>query len=224
MLCLITAIFTYHATLPQAFRLRNIFPAEREHMRIEDATLSPEAAFTRLEEQNATNNPVKTLTWDGRDYIEHLPENIDALTNLTSITIQNQNLRLLPASIGSLPHLESLVIINTPITRLPETIGNLTSLKRLLIIGTKIKNVPMAIGNLTNLTELNLSYNDIDRMPDTLVDLPNLKMLDLSGNHLTHIPKNLPPNWRFVFFAGNRISRAELSKFDYDKPGLGVHY
>jgi Leucine-rich repeat (LRR) protein len=201
----------------------NNLPFTREHVTFENASFSPQTALTRMEERNSTNQPVTTLSWGIADDIQTVPESIGTLTQLSSLTIQNQPVHALPESIGKLNKLKTLHIINTPLTSLPESLGNLAALEDLKIVGTNIRALPPSIQNLSQLRLLTLSHNRLSALPP-LSPLTNLVELDLTDNALARIPADLPISLKFIYLGKNKIPLGDLISFDRTGTVPGIYY
>lgn len=212
-------LLAYRLTLKAIPAVTMLFPG-REHMRIDNATLSPIAAFTRMTDTNQTSSPAAELTIDAHDFVQTLPDSIGDLTSLTSLTIRDQPIRELPSSIGNLENLKTLIITNAPLTRLPDSIGNLTHLTDLEIVGTDITSLPDTIGNLTNLERIDAPHNKLTSVPDAISNLPKLNEVDFSDNPLTVIPK-FPESIYFIYLAQTKIPQKDLKALDDVK---GIFY
>lgn len=100
-------------------------------------------------------------------------------SNITTLNLSNQNLRIIPDSVFSLTQLRSLHLGNEftlypPLSRTPEHYSD----KKL----NKIKSIPKEIANLGALRLLNLCYNDLKTLPFELTTLKKLDTLDISFN------------------------------------------
>jgi len=133
--------------------------------------------------------------------ITSIPESIDILTNLHTLSLHGNNITHLPKSIGSLSNLKTLDLSVNNLVSLPETIGNLSNLKYLYVAGNKLTSLPETIGMLSSLKYLtfggsDLYYiwpgggNDLTSLPETIGNLSNLKYLYVAGNNT-----NLKSKW-----------------------------
>ncbi|AMP21062.1 hypothetical protein AZF37_07695 [endosymbiont 'TC1' of Trimyema compressum] len=117
------------------------------------------------------------------------------LTNLASLSLDDNALTTFPPSILNLSKLQSLWLgdfaAGNQITSIPDNIGQLSNLTRLLLDSNKLTQIPATIYNLTNLTELSINNNQLASLPDNLGNLSKLTTLNLAGNQLTSLPSSL---------------------------------
>lgn len=109
---------------------------------------------------------------------------------LDEMDISDSRLRRIPDSIERLTHLRSLSLANNELVSLPNSIGRLTTLEYLNLDNNRLTHCPI-IRRLTNLVYLNLSNNQIDSLPPTIENLTNLEFLDLSNNNIQTIPRSI---------------------------------
>ena len=91
-----------------------------------------------------------------------MPPEIGNLTNLTTLSLRNNQLSRLPPEIGNLTNLTELNLGRNQLSSLPAEIGNLTNLTRLYLYDNQLSSLPEEIGNLTNLTLLYIDDNQLD--------------------------------------------------------------
>jgi len=117
--------------------------------------------------------------------IAHLSPQIGKFTNLTSLYLMNNKLRILPKEIGNLKKLDVLSLTNNHLIILPATIGELKELRSLSLAENKLKTLPKEIGQLKNLHTLFLNDNPnlslSKEIWKALLDLPKLKSINLSN-------------------------------------------
>lgn len=139
-------------------------------------------------------------------------------SDVTSLTISNQNVKFLPNEISKiLPNLRSLKIDNSKLSKLTNSPFQHPQLTSLIINNNHIRHIdPTTFKNLPQLTELDLSKNYIKRLPPSVFEtLPNLKELSLSDNSLTALPHDIIPRKNnLVRFAANN------NQFDFIDPRL----
>lgn len=131
--------------------------------------------------------------------IEDIPREIEKLRNLRTLEIEHTENRKgsireisIPDEIGALTQLTSLTIKGTGVTRIPTSIGNLVALKQLNISwNLLLEYLPSSIGNLINLRELNLEYNSLKTLPDEIQFLTSLVKLYLHRNEIDQVPTGL---------------------------------
>jgi Leucine-rich repeat (LRR) protein len=91
-----------------------------------------------------------------------LAERLDQLPNLTTLHLENNQLKALPESIGFCPSLVKLKCSTNLLRSLPHTMGNLKKVQRLDFANNLIHSVPPVMGHLKALKEFTLRYNPLD--------------------------------------------------------------
>ena len=128
------------------------------------------------------------------DATEVRPGDFDGMRNLTSLRLDNNELRALPGGLfDNLTHLTYLDLSGNALTTLPAGIfDKLTHLTTLSLSGNALTTLPAGLfDKLTNLTTLNLSGNALTTLPAGLFDkLTNLTYLNLLANPLHSLPNN----------------------------------
>ena len=132
-----------------------------------------------------------------------IPNWINELSELESITLTNNNISYLPESICSLTKLRELKIENNQLTTLPEEINKLENLESLSLMNNKLVSVPNSIGGLINLKKINLENNILENLPDSTGDLKAI-IINVNNNILCHFPKGL------LKFAINSINNNKI--------------
>ncbi|MDZ7955185.1 leucine-rich repeat domain-containing protein, partial [Nostoc sp. DedQUE09] len=153
-----------------------------------------------------TNLTVLSLS---NNQITQIPEAIANLTNLTSLYLYNNKITQIPEVIANLTNLTSLLLSLNPITQIPEVIGNLINLTTLFLSSNQITEIPEAITKLTNLTSLHLSGDQITEIPEAIANLTNLTELNLSYNQITEIPEVITnlTNLTELYLGDNQITQ-----------------
>lgn len=123
--------------------------------------------------------------------IKLIHPNIGNLNNLVSLNLSNNKLKKLPDEIGSLINLSSLSCNANQLTELPQTISKLISLEYLYIDQNQIAKLPETIGKLINLTHLSCNNNRLTELPQTIGKLSNLTELYLDRNMFKKVPMGL---------------------------------
>ena len=101
-----------------------------------------------------------------------LPLEIGALTFITHLYCNHNELTTLPPEIGTLTSLILLHCSNNQLTTLPLEIGKLTSLKGLFCYKNNLTTLPIEIGKLTSLTHLICDINPFaEGEPTTIEEL-----------------------------------------------------
>ena len=122
----------------------------------------------------------KTLNLCDHD-ISAFPAEIDALTNLQILWLNNNYISVLPSEIGALTNLQTLWLYNNELSVLPAEIGALTNLQTLSLHNNKLSVLPAEIGALTNLQYLYLNNNELSVLPAEINTLTNLRSIPLFG-------------------------------------------
>ncbi|MBI2811220.1 MAG: hypothetical protein HYX67_10375 [Candidatus Melainabacteria bacterium] len=157
---------------------------------------------TQLRELNLSHNRIATL-----------PQQINDLSNLSTLDLRDNRLHALPFDTlqpGQLPALSKLVLANNKLTAVPAQMGpnlselNLSgnplsslpqnfgsSLHYLNLSNTGLRSFPLEILSLVDLKLLNLNNNKIEQLPENISSLANLSTLYLSDNSLSDLPKEL---------------------------------
>ena len=137
-----------------------------------------------------------------------VPDSIGQLTNLTSLSLQDNQLTTVPDSIGQLTNLTSLNLQDNQLTTLPDSIGQLTNLNNLYLQGNQLTTVPDWIGQLINLNTLSLSANRVTAVPDLIGQLTKLRDLFLYSNQLTTLPDSIGQltNLTTLYLHGNQLA------------------
>jgi Leucine-rich repeat (LRR) protein len=139
-----------------------------------------------------SNNPdIHSLIMDIHYQGESLPKEIGQLSNLTSLSLGNNQLTSLPKEIGQLSNLTDLYLSDNQLTSFPKEIGQLTKLTSLDLAGNQLTSLPKEIGQLTNLISLSLGYNNLTSFPKEIRQLTNLISLSLWENQLTSLSKEI---------------------------------
>ncbi len=142
-----------------------------------------------------------------------IPEGIDSLKELVSLTIAGKLHGTIPQSISNLTNLQSLNISNfsgTLSDTIPTEIGNLTNLTNLSIFNAAKGPIPASIGKLTNLLNLYLPTGNIDgTIPVELFGLSKLQSITLDDQKLSGTISESLGNLRnlnFLSMANNQLS------------------
>ncbi len=116
-----------------------------------------------------------------------VPSELQYLTQLEGLCLDNNQITEIPPEIGALTQLRDLILNNNQIKVIPPEIKNLSQLKNLILINNQIKVIPPEIKNLTELQLLDLTNNQIKVMPPELQYLTQLEGLCLDNNQITEI-------------------------------------
>jgi leucine-rich repeat protein SHOC2 len=149
--------------------------------------------------------------------ITTLPANIEVLSSLTCLILEDNNLVAFPESITSLNNLETLDLSRNQIEKIPDKIDKLVNLRHLGLIGNQLLELPKSIGNLSNLTSLYLGHNLFNCFPDAIGNLHNLTCLDLTWNRIEKLPENMDylcSSMEVLFLSDTHLANLPESLYD----------
>lgn len=115
----------------------------------------------------------------------------ETLSQVTTLSLENQNLSELPAEIGKFTNLKVLNLENNNLYELPEEIGLLKNLTSLDLSNNHLTNLPFSMRHLTNLMKLTFSRNNIEILPDIFEKMTNLRGIYAKRNKLNALPESL---------------------------------
>ena len=120
-------------------------------------------------------------------YVQTLPASISQLTNLVELSLPENDFEEIPIDIRNLPNLKILnlsdnVNLNLEIGNDDENRPNWPALDTLMLDGVNMETVPLWVCALTQLHSLTLNFNNLTTLPDELGQLTNLTELLFSGN------------------------------------------
>ncbi len=162
--------------------------------------------------------PINFLRLDNNNITGYIPNDIDQLKHLYSITLgENAITGEIPESICNLPNLEDLSISICGISgQIPRNIGNLKKLAWLSFANTNLSGtIPESICEATSLRGINLNNTGLGSgtitgtIPENIGNLVNLLELGLMNNQLTgNLPVSMSKLKKCTYCAlqGNRLS------------------
>ncbi len=115
----------------------------------------------------------------------------ETLSQVTTLSLENQNLSELSAEIGKFTNLKVLNLENNNLYELPEEIGLLKNLTSLDLSNNHLTNLPFSMRHLTNLMKLTFSRNNIEVLPDIFEKMTNLRGIYAKRNKLNALPESL---------------------------------
>lgn len=124
-------------------------------------------------------------------YLDKLPEGLDQMTSLKSLSVEANRITTLDSSLGSLTKLESLNLGYNPLKGSFAPLSKLTSLKELNLNQTGLTAIPPEVFDLKNLEVLHLKGNQITSLPGDIKKLKKLRVLDIKDNQVTNLPGEL---------------------------------
>lgn len=111
------------------------------------------------------------------------PNSFTNLSNLKFLTIHG-SLEYLPVDIDKLTMLEWISVDQNNLKEIPENLGNLANLTYFSAYSNRITEIPASFGNLPRIRELDLSYNSISHFPESIGNLSNtLDPFRIRGNN-----------------------------------------
>ena len=123
------------------------------------------------------------------DNLTTLPSEIYQLINLKSVNLNNNQLITLSPEISQLINLQTLELSNNPLITIPPEIYKLTNLNNLFLFNTQLTEVSPEICNLRNLQQLSVSNNKLTALPSEISKLHNLKYIYMRENpHMVTFP------------------------------------
>ncbi|CAI7792046.1 unnamed protein product [Closterium sp. NIES-53] len=128
------------------------------------------------------------------DGLECLPESLQLLTGLKTLSLQSKRLQRLPGNVmAGLTQLQSLSLhACNALGILPESICFLPLSSLSISSCSSLISLPHHIGTLSHLQTLKLlSLENIRVLPESLGDFPQLKSLELDLPVLEHLPERL---------------------------------
>ncbi len=187
--------------------------------------------FDRIRLQNGR---IVTLNLDNKEYhlegITTLSPEIGKLTELKTLTLNDNDLKVLPEDLFKLTNLKRLEVKNNELVEIPDKIGKLVKLKELDLRNNEFRVLPNSIVNLSSLYKLHLWGNDIEYLPNRIGNLSSLKELYLRGNRLLTLPVSITKlKLTYFDFLENYLCEVNNVKIDkwltkYDDRYKGVQY
>lgn len=111
-----------------------------------------------------------------------LPAGVAQFKNMVSIDLSSCGLTQFPKELLACSQLSSIILSDNPIKVLPPEIGQLDNLSRLVLRNTGITTVPASLQNCKGLSALDVSQNPLVALPiKELNGLPRLKEINLGG-------------------------------------------
>ncbi|KAG8434258.1 hypothetical protein GDO86_012581 [Hymenochirus boettgeri] len=121
-----------------------------------------------------------------------LPVQLFDLTLLNYLEVSGcSELLEVPAGIGRLTNLQSLVLCRNKLRVISSAVGHLRLLRLLDVSGNELKELPADVCGLPELCTLNVSWNRLQDLPDGLERCSKLAELNVSRNLLTSFPPGL---------------------------------
>lgn len=166
--------------------------------------LSPQAALALRSDETYLNLSDRQIGCISKE--------INTLTNLEELELQNNRLKSIPnisglqslvfcdlggneltslEGIERLKFLQKLHVYHNRLPSLPEEITALTNLGALQVNNNALKSLPKKIGKLSSLYYLNFAHNHLPSLPEEIQTLDNLERLRLEHNELNSLPKGI---------------------------------
>jgi Leucine-rich repeat (LRR) protein len=133
-------------------------------------------------------NMLKNIT--ALQYVSYnsVPTWIGDMTNLKSITLDNNDTTDFPKDLCRLNNLEELCLGFNRLEDLPKEMEQMTGLRKLYLNHNRLFKLPLVICKLINLETLALEYNDLIELPPKIGNMANLRYLSFTNNHVTQLP------------------------------------
>ena len=123
--------------------------------------------------------------------LEELPKEM-YLSNITSLSIVNTNIKSLPDEVGDMKRLNNISLSNNKFTEFPECVTRLKDIIYFDTINEKITSIPESIKSWKKVTSLRFTGTEITELPDVFNDLHILACLDLKDNKsLSTLPASM---------------------------------
>lgn len=116
--------------------------------------------------------------------LEALPLEVTRIVGLEYLSVNNNRLMSLPREIGNLKFLTWLHLYNNRLDTLTPAVGGLTSLRYITLSYNLLRSLPEEMGRLGNLNQLFVHHNRLEDLPEVLLSLPKLSLLDIHSNRL----------------------------------------
>ncbi|CAF2188715.1 unnamed protein product [Rotaria magnacalcarata] len=139
-------------------------------------------------EQLSPLTNLETLSLE-QNQLTILPDTLWNLTSLLRLNLSHNPLGQIPVQLGQLKNLHELWLTNLNLYDLPINIFmNLNQLEKLSLKSNHLRRLPTDIGYLIELRWLSVEDNELNDLPDCLQDCLHLSYLNLNGNNFIHIP------------------------------------
>ncbi|NGX37263.1 MAG: E3 ubiquitin-protein ligase sspH2 [Chlamydiae bacterium] len=157
----------------------------------QEAIIAQASKFSAWYSQHQTALSQITKLYLNNNNLTSLPPEIGQLAQLQLLDLSNNQLTSLPPEIGQLLQLQGLNLHGNQLTSLPPEIGQLTQLDTIVLDNNKLTSLPPEIGQLLQLRWLNLHSNQLTFLPPQIGQLDRLIQLGLSNNQLTELPSEI---------------------------------
>jgi internalin A len=131
-----------------------------------------------------------TLDLEGLE-LASLPPELDQLTTLIALNLNDNQLTALPTTFAKLAELQVLTLRDNQFTSLPAQLSRLPNLRVLDAGDNSIKGMPTSFPQLTELETLSLHGNQLTGLPPQLTRIARLRMLDVGDNELSSVPNDI---------------------------------
>jgi adenylate cyclase len=145
--------------------------------------------------------------------LSELPAYFAAMSNLRDINISNNRFEVFPSVICQITSLHQLDISFNTITELPADLGNLVNLQRLVLVGNMIVKLPSCIGKLVNLQAIDVRRNLLQDVSE-LFTLPRLQVLQCEHNSIKNLSARFGVHLRKLEIGHNPLSKAVFTASD----------
>lgn len=132
---------------------------------------------------NVCHQTIRKLTLKNCN-LYSIPNEINLLSNIDTIHLIGNSIKIFPEKIYQLHNLKHLNISRNELESLPSDIKHLSKLRSLHLHHNNLKSLSPEIGQLTNLQNLSLSHNKLKSLPNEISKLTKLSYLGLFDNSL----------------------------------------
>jgi internalin A len=147
-------------------------------------------SLTKLPESLGQLTQLESLSLED-NRLTALPEWLGQLHQLQKLSLESNQLTALPKSLDKLTQLQMLYLDDNRFTVLPQSVCRLTQLQLLSLWNTQLETLPFEIGQLTKLVSLILRDNRLEHIPQSIGRLQRLQFLELQGNRLKELPAEI---------------------------------
>jgi len=120
--------------------------------------------------------------------LREMPDEIEKLTNLTTLVLHSNEIAELPSAIANLAKLKVLDCSRNKLTYFPKELGNHPHLSTINLASNLLRNIPSQ-SSCIKLSILDLSNNRLEAFPDVCyTELVHLSEIHVNGNQITEIP------------------------------------
>ncbi|XP_012526657.1 leucine-rich repeat-containing protein 47 [Monomorium pharaonis] len=169
--------------------------------------------------------------------LQEVPDEIEKLTNLTTLVLHSNEIATLPDAIAKLAKLKVLDCSRNKLTSFPQVLGTHPQLSTLNLASNQLRDVPslnlctklsildlsnnqlvafpdVCYAELVHLSEIYVNGNQIAEIPAAINRLQGLKVLNMGDNSISVVPSELADcsKLKEVYLKGNKLTDRRLAK------------